>query len=364
MSIGGVEKELLALAAHIDKQVYEINIILTKKRGELLNDIPKYVKVLEVGSDSYYPSINHIYNLASMLKKIKPAITIGFMQDICFNILIAKILFGIKTKVIISEHIILSEWQRFVQTSNLKKILIRYLYPKADVFIAPSRKILDNLKSYLKIQTNNMYLLPNYIQQKVGEKSDEANELVKSKAKYFLFDGRLDKQKNITLLLKAFSLLLAQNAYCNIELVLIGSDATGEYKKLSKSLGIYNKTIFLGYVRNPHYYYKKAIGLVLPSEVEGMPRVLKQAMLSLCPIITSDFIGHDELITHLENGLVFKRGSTEQLLSSMKFFIDNKSQRKQMAKRAFDDISKTYTSKFETNFTESIKEILSCDKLS
>ena len=48
MLCGGVEKSLLSLLNYLDSDKYDITLLLLKKKGILLDQVPDYVKVIEM----------------------------------------------------------------------------------------------------------------------------------------------------------------------------------------------------------------------------------------------------------------------------------------------------------------------------
>jgi glycosyltransferase involved in cell wall biosynthesis len=358
LNIGGAEKELLSIVKHIDQKIFNVSLILTEKTGELLQDVPKEIKVFKIGGDSIKPDIKHIHNLSIKLKAIKPDVVIGFMQDICFNILATKLIYNLTYKVIISEDAVLSEWQNFYATPWPKRMAVNFLYKLADAYIAPSQEILDDLHDYCGISQSKMTVLPNYFKPKDIYQRKTLTRKILTHKNYFLFIGRFHEQKNLRLLLTAFKLLLQNIEYQSFTLVLIGKDHENIYRSYCKTLGIQSNVVFLGYIRDIAPYYRNALAFILPSNAEGMPRVAVQAILNKCPLILSNFAGHTALVSNYFDGLVFPKNSAVHLKRCMEYYIHNKNRRKQFAQNAFSRIKKIYTDTFEDNYKQIINNLL------
>jgi len=114
-----------------------------------------------------------------------------------------------------------------------------------------------------------------------------------------LFVGRLTKQKNL------FSLIEAARAVGGVKLTIVGEGPLRrELVDYSRELGL--DTRFEGYV--PHdqlykYYYAADV-FVLPSLIEGHPKVLLEAMACGLPVVGTDVEGTREIITHERTGLL------------------------------------------------------------
>ena len=92
---------------------------------------------------------------------------------------------------------------------------------------------------------------------------------------YILFVGRLEKQKNIPLLLDSVSKMTT-----NIPLVIIGEGSLEEeLKQQAIKLGISEKVIFFPFCLNPYPIIRKARALILTSYHEGLPTVLIEALI-------------------------------------------------------------------------------------
>ncbi|MBQ0072061.1 MAG: glycosyltransferase, partial [Spirochaetales bacterium] len=88
--------------------------------------------------------------------------------------------------------------------------------------------------------------------------------------------GRFCAQKNHKFLLDAFRLVAQKNP--EARLLLVGEGPLFEETiALSKELGIEEKVLFLGSVKNPEDYYSAMDLFVLPSLYEGLPVVAVEA---------------------------------------------------------------------------------------
>jgi len=110
----------------------------------------------------------------------------------------------------------------------------------------------------------------------------------KSKQQYFGKDyiisiGRLEKNKRVDLLIKAYSQLNLKE-----ELWILGEGKEKEYfKELTKKFNIENKVKFLGWQENPHPYIKNAKLNVFLTEFESFPNVIIESLILKTPVIAS-----------------------------------------------------------------------------
>lgn len=150
-------------------------------------------------------------------------------------------------------------------------------------------------------------------------------ESLPEKRRHFVYIGRLEeKQKNVSELLKAIG--HTENIY--LDVFGDGPDMK-KYKQLSKKLGIDQRVYWHGWKK--HVW--KAIdfqpeALVLPSNFEGFPMILLEAMGKGIPCITSDFLGYKDIIQDHINGEHYDLGNEYQLSKLLKSFDRNNYSRK------------------------------------
>jgi len=116
--------------------------------------------------------------------------------------------------------------------------------------------------------------------------------------------ARLEKEKNIALILQAVALLKDSDFVW----LLAGSGSQeATLKKIVGELGLQDKVVFLGYIDHASIwpYYELCSVFVLPSLSEGMPTVILEAMLMAKPVVASNIAGNRELVSDQETGLLF-----------------------------------------------------------
>ncbi|MHA1832349.1 MAG: glycosyltransferase family 4 protein [Candidatus Baldrarchaeia archaeon] len=124
--------------------------------------------------------------------------------------------------------------------------------------------------------------------------------------RYILSVGRLsEKQKNFSMLISAFKLLLDKGY--KLDLVIVGEGPDKEaYQKHCSRLSIENNVHFLSNVSDIDLatLYKKCELFVLPSRLEGLPLVLLEAMNYGKSIVATKVGGIPEVVEDGGNGLL------------------------------------------------------------
>jgi len=154
-----------------------------------------------------------------------------------------------------------------------------------------------------KIKSSKIHVFPNWIDTSKYRPFQEFN-----KKNSILFVGRLNEQKNISLLLNSL-------VGANITLDIVGTgELETDLRKEAKDLGVVVN--FFGNIANnkmPEIYNSYQI-YVLCSHYEGNPKTLLEAMSCGCAVIGTDVPGIREIIDNEKNGLLIE--SDEQHLQS------------------------------------------------
>lgn len=128
---------------------------------------------------------------------------------------------------------------------------------------------------------------------------------------YILYLGRLVPEKRADLLIDAFSRL---NTNKRLVIAGGGSDTSGFEASLRQQAASDGRVIFTGFVtgRPLAELYSNAYAYVLPSDIEGMPLSLLEAMSYGCCCVTSDIPECADVLAG--SGKTFKHGDADDLL--------------------------------------------------
>ena len=194
-----------------------------------------------------------------------------------------------------------SEFARVEGRSPLIILLTR-LKEKIGLLLA-ARVIVTtrDLEEHIKKQMpeKDVWLIPNGVVLDFFTKPKRRRRPAKGSSRNVLFVGRLTKQKNL------FSLLKAMRLIEGVKLTIVGEGPLqGELTNYSRELGL--DVRFQGYV--PHdqlvQFYSAADVFVIPSLIEGHPKVLLEAMACGLPVVGTDVEGIRGIIAHEQNGLL------------------------------------------------------------
>ena len=215
----------------------------------------------------------------------------------------------------------------------------------------------------------------NYFQEKYGRKTVfipngvnravniSADEITKKygieKNGYILFLGRLVPEKGIEYLIKAF-----KQVNTNKKLIISGGASdSGDFEKGLKITSMDDgRIIFTGFVQGKvlEELYSNAYIYVLPSDLEGMPLSLLEAMSYGNCCLTSDISECADVIGG--NGVTFKKGNVNDLAEKLQELCDNSDKVESLKSDTADFVCSKYNWDNVVNRTLELYGVDKCEK--
>jgi len=203
----------------------------------------------------------------------------------------------------------------------------------SDAVIAVSAYINSIVVKKYGVNQNKVTIIPNAIKQKRFplKKKD-------TKTKYILSLGRLVYQKGIPYLIEAAKKVVEKEKNIKFLIAGFGSPSYEEkLKKKVKKLGLEKDVIFLGYVKNGDYYYRKSYLFVMPSISEPFGITPLEAMINGTPVLISKQSGISEF---LKSCLKFNYWNTNDLAKKILFLIRDKKAYNKLRREGTNEVKK------------------------
>lgn len=217
--------------------------------------------------------------------------------------------------------------------------LLRTMFGMADRIVSVSEELAANLGQRLGLPGDGITVVPNGIDvARIAQLSRQDIShpwFAPGAPPVILGIGRLHRQKNFPLLLRAFARLRLQRP---ARLMILGTgmpEARQELLDLAASLGVADDVALMGYVENPFAYLRRAALFVLSSSWEGMSNALLEAMACGCPVVATRCpTGTVEVLADGRYGPLVEIENDEALAEAMHGRLSQPRQSAMLAERA------------------------------
>jgi D-inositol-3-phosphate glycosyltransferase len=204
--------------------------------------------------------------------------------------------------------------------------------------------LLDNFKGVPVIVMPHTDI--DWIYQGVDVLKDESKERLSLSLqnKYILFFGQIKENKGLDLLLKAFVDLSG----CGYKLLIAGrcwGAEWGRYQKIIDERCIHKDVVVHNRFISPievHNYFNACEFVVLPYTEIFSSGVLIRAMGYGKPVVCPDLPAFLESVVDQENGILYKKGSTDALIKSLNMIVKSPNLVRDMTSKVIDIYSKKY----------------------
>ncbi|MBR3252633.1 glycosyltransferase [Candidatus Saccharibacteria bacterium] len=309
---GGAERVTCNLANYLDRNGYKIDIITMaeSKDAYKINDGVKEICLLRNSERR-----NVVFNNILRHKRLKQYVKTH--RDISCYVTMLSLPSFILTSLRknISGNIIVSERCNPSTNSFLNGIMMKYAIERCDGLVVQTKEIANWYKD-----VDNKAIIPNAINEDVRLPKRSYIE------KKIVAVGRLEKQKNYPMLIRAFAVLSEYHPDYKLEIYGKGSQEK-KLKNMVKKYKLGDKVLFEGYVKDVSERIADATCFAMTSDYEGISNALIEAMCigMPCVVTDSDGGGAKGLITDNINGFIIRKGDINELLAKMNLIIsDNK----------------------------------------
>lgn len=328
MNRGGAERSLINLLEMMDRDQYDIDLLVFDTSGKLMAQIPKDVRVLQpdrrlkcISTSSKKELTENFsakavafrlaYSFTKNKEKIpyiqsqqkwksvyqpvlKPLcreydIAVAYMHSLPSYYVIDKV--KAKRKILWVHN----DYSRLVEGRNFD----RPYFEKADRVVTISEQCVRELEKAFPDLSDKFVCIYNLNpESKIREKALAfyPEEYRGCKGLKLISIGRLNYQKGFDYAITAAKILKDKNV--DFSWFIIGSgELRQELEEQIRSLGVEKEVHLLGERENPYPYIQNADIVVQTSRFEGKSIVLDEAKILYKPIITTDYVSvHDQIV--------------------------------------------------------------------
>lgn len=336
LSEGGAEKAISNFANGISVLGYDVSVLIFRRTE---NEYPLYKSVhilrlpqeLRFADKSVFErNIRRLPAVRKIFKTVQPDFIFAFMEG---NIIISVLaLFLLPYKVIAGIR---------CDQKNDKGIYspcIRDFFTKRCFKIFCQNKI--QIEYYSKRIQKKCFAVPNPIADKfieVGKTREYRQTIVNITA-----IGRLEKQKNFQLLIKAFAAVSQKHPFVSLSIYGEGS-LRSDLEAVIRESACEKRITLRGWTNNVANVLVQSDLFILSSDYEGMPNTLMEAMACGIPCIATDCpTGPADLIKNNVTGLLIPVNDSARLAEATEYMISYPDKAKTMGQNAHAFVAENY----------------------
>lgn len=384
LRMGGLERVLIEVLQTIDKEKYNISLIIDDDCGKdniFEKDIPKGIKY-------YFLKSQDLIKKTEYYKEKRKNIFYKLMYNLYMNL--ETFIMCRETKNIlkeIGEIDVLIDFDagasKYIDKINAKKkiVWIHNSIPKLkkkkskierfgkrlekyDKVVAICDEMKKELQEiYPKIKEKILRIYNPFNFERIEKLKNDNTDLTDNdkkllEKKYIVAIARLDSvQKDFSTLIKAFKIVKEKGIEESLYIIGDGPSKK-EIEQEIKKIGLEKEILLLGNRRNPYIWLKNSLFFVHSSKYEGLPTVLIEALICNKMIISSNCpTGPKEILNNESCGELFEVGNYHQLADLLeKYLIDKERNNKflqEILKRK-EDFNKEKIIKEYENLIDSI----------
>jgi glycosyltransferase involved in cell wall biosynthesis len=281
---GGAEKVMLTLVEHFTARGVRCDLVVAINGGQLTDQVPPGVRLIEFGKRK---TIHAVAALANYLRRDKPDALLATVFSANTCALLASALAPGKRRTVVCESS-LSEMAYGDDVSvrvQVNRMLASALYRKAHKIVAISKGVRESILRTYSVRESDVRIIYNPI----CSARNLGNGVHKRRDNLLVACGRLEPPKDYPTMLRAFARVLQQH---DARLRILGQGSLREVlEQQCADLGITDRVIFEGFVRDPGRRMCEATVFLHTASFEGFGLVLAEALANGCPVVATDCPG-------------------------------------------------------------------------
>lgn len=340
LGIGGLERVVVNLAQSINKDRYNVSVCCLKFKGPFADELEASgIKVYLIPQTSG-PDYFAFLKLIKIIKLVKPHIVHTHNLNASIDGIVASVFAKVPVKIHTDHARKFPDRLKYMAAERLLSVFI-------DKIVAVTNETKTNLIRYEKISSDKITVISNGIN---GEEYDIHIDVDKKKREMGLqgfkhvvgLGVRLTAQKGIVHLIHAAPAVLRE--FSHTAFIVAGKGGLLDSLKFEvEKAGVEKNFFFLG----PRLDMPEILQIldlyVLPSEWEGLPLVLLEAMAARRAIIATDVGGNSMAIKHGESGYLVAAKDPAALANKIIKLLGNDKMRESLSKYAYSKFSSEFS---------------------
>jgi glycosyltransferase involved in cell wall biosynthesis len=325
LEIGGVERVFVNLAHGLHEQGVEVDLVVGKTGGGMAQHLDGRVKIFDLGCDRMLSSVPR---LAGYLRARHPQALIAAMTHSTAAAVLARAVARKNVKLIATEHNTMSKIVANARgvKYRLMPLWSRWALGSVNHIVAVCGGVADDLSVQTGIPRSRFQVIYNaVISDALYDAALQPVEhpwFLAGEPPVVLAVGRLDKQKDFPMLIRAFRLVRDRRP---ARLLILGEGP--DRSRIESEVRDQRLTVDValpGFEHNPYRFMKRSAVFALSSAWEGFGVVLVEALALGVPVVSTNCTyGPAEILRDGKYGALVAVGDHERMAQSLLNALDD-----------------------------------------
>lgn len=324
MGNDGAERVLSELSREWIKKGHKVSIIQTGADNYGVSyDLSKGIELINIHASSKIKPIRYLQEIRKTIAVLKQRPNATVLSFIVASIFICGVVsFFVKNKIVVSER----NNPKECPAGKLQQKLRDWAFCRADVCVFQTE---DAMRMFPRKAQKKGIIIPNPINGNLPA------PYTGERRKVIIAACRLHPQKNLQMMIKAFSMLHKDHPEYRLEIYGQGNEREA-LEALISELGLKDSVLLPGFAGDIHQKMLDAAMYVSSSNYEGISNSMLEALGMGVPTVVTDCPvgGARMVIQNGVNGMLVPVGDTEGFYKAMKKIVDDKEFAQHLSKEA------------------------------
>jgi glycosyltransferase involved in cell wall biosynthesis len=330
---------MVNLAKEFANQGLKVDMVVNVAEGPYLSSVPSGVRVVDLDARRV---AHTLLRLVCYLRCERPTAVLSTVTPHNLLVIIARDLARCRARTVVREANMLSkqiENARNRRYALSARLLVRFLYRRADAVVSLSQGVADDLVTFAFVPRERIETIYNPVDVKgIQSRATEPVEhpwLGTNEVPVAIAVGRLIKQKDYPTLIQAFSKVRRSRP---LRLIILGQgEERGRIAALIEAMGLGDDVAMLGFVENPYSHVARSNVFVLSSAWEGLGTAIVEALAVGTPVVSTDCpSGPAEILENGKYGWLVPVGDATSLAGAIVDALDRPPAANLLKRRALD----------------------------
>lgn len=320
---GGAERQASYLTTHLVRLGHEVHVAYTQGRGNEATFGRAGVILHRLQcSSNYDPRL--LTGAVRLIRSVKPDVIHTWILQM-------DIVGGLAAMLTHTPWLMHEQSMGALNRRSIKNAPRAWVASGASAIVSNSKGGDDYWST--RLPTSRRHIIPNGLPADLERAPAVVPEAFgfASSGKFIVYAGRLEPSKNILNMLRAFSVVMADEP---INAIVCGDGSLrSAAERYVEEAGLTDRILFTGFTSQVWSVMKSAELFVFTSLFEGCPNVVQEAMACSCPTVLSDIPAHREITD--ESATIFvDPSSPEDIARGIRQALAHPEETRAMAMRA------------------------------